>query len=119
MLSDEQKECRKDSRGTKEQLLIDKQILKHCKKHQSNLAMGWIDYKKAYVMVPHGWMIEAMKIVGIADNIVKLFENSKGTWRTELTACNDGLGEVYIREGFFRGILFQPCFLLLFLYLYR
>ena len=32
MLPDEQKGCRKDSRGTKDQLLIDKQILKHCKK---------------------------------------------------------------------------------------
>ena len=76
-LPDEQRGCRKDSQGTKDQLLIDKQILKHCKKHQRNLAMGWIDYKKAYGMVPHGWMIEAMKMVGIADNIVNLFENSK------------------------------------------
>ena len=49
---DEQKECRKDSRGTKDQLLIDKQVLNHCKKHQHNLAMGWIDYKKVYGMVP-------------------------------------------------------------------
>ena len=97
----EQKGCRKDSRGTKDQLLIDKQILKHCKKHQSNVAMGWIDYKKAYDMVPHGWMIEAMKMVGIADNIVNLFENSKETWRTELTACNESLGEVDIRRGNF------------------
>ena len=79
VLPDEQKGCRKDSRGTKDQLLIDKQILKHCKKHQRSLAMGWIDYKKAYDMVPHRWMIEAMKMVEIADNIVNLFENSKET----------------------------------------
>ena len=32
MLPDEQRGCRKDSQGTKDQLLIDKQILKHCKK---------------------------------------------------------------------------------------
>ena len=30
-------------------------------------------------MVPHGWMIEAMKRVGIVDNIVNLFKNSKDT----------------------------------------
>ena len=53
VLPDEQKGCRKDSRGTKEQLLIDKPILKHCKKHQRSLAMAWIDYKKAYDMVLH------------------------------------------------------------------
>ena len=76
-LLDEQKGCRKDSRGTKDQLLIDKQILKHCKKHQRNLATGWIDYKKASDIVPHRWMIEAMKMVGIADNVENLFENRK------------------------------------------
>ena len=40
----EQKGCRKDSQGTKDQLLIYKQILKQCKKDQRNLAVGWIDY---------------------------------------------------------------------------
>ena len=57
--------------------MIDKQILKHCKKHQRNLATGWIDYKKASDIVPHRWMIEAMKMVGIADNVEKLFENRR------------------------------------------
>ena len=40
VLPDEQKGCRKDSRVMKDQLLIDKKILKHCKKHQCSLAMG-------------------------------------------------------------------------------
>ena len=79
--------------------------------------MGWIDYKKAHNMVPPGWMIKAMKMVGIADNIVNLFENSKETWRAELTTCNESRGEVDIRRGIFWGILFHLCFLLLFLYL--
>ena len=57
-------------------------------------------------MVPHGWMIEAMKMVGIADNIVNLFENSKETWRTELAACNESLGKVEIRRGIFQGGFF-------------
>ena len=52
-------------------------------------------------MVLHRWMIEAMKMVGIADNILNLFENSKETWRTELIAFNEILGEVDIRRGIF------------------
>ena len=72
-------EAGKTHKEQRDQLLSDKQILKHCKKHQHSLAMGWIDYKKAYDMVPHRWMIEAMKMVEIADNIVNLFENSKET----------------------------------------
>ena len=52
-------------------------------------------------MVPNRWMIEAMKIVGIADNIVNLFEDIKETWKTELMACNESYGEVDIRRGIF------------------
>ena len=76
LLPDEQKGCRKKSRGTKDQLLIDKVIMHHCHMHQRNLAMAWIDYKKAYDMVPHSWLLETVKMVGIADNIVELLEKS-------------------------------------------
>ena len=61
--------------------------------------MGWIDYKKTYDMVPQGWMIEDMEMVGIADNIVNLFEYSKETLRTELTTFDESLGETDIRRG--------------------
>ena len=108
VLLDEQKWCRKDSRGKKDQLLIDKQILKHCKKHQHNLATAWFAYEKAYDMVPHGWMIKAMKRVGILDNIVNLFKNSKEAWRTELTASNESLGDVDITRGIIQGFSFPP-----------
>ena len=87
--------------------MIDKQILEAPMKHQCSLAMGWINYKLAYDMVPHRWMIEAMKMVGIADNIVNLFENSKETWRTELIVCNVSLGED-VRRGIFQGDSFSP-----------
>ena len=40
------------SRGTKDQLLIDKKILRDCRKRYANLGMAWIDYNKAYDMAP-------------------------------------------------------------------
>ena len=58
-------------------------------------------------MVPHRWIIEEMKMVGIANNMVNLFENSKETWRTELIACNESLGKVEIRRGIFQGDSFS------------
>ena len=54
-------------------------------------------------------MIEPLKMVGIADNIVNLFENSKETWRAELVECNEILGEIDIRtfkRGSFPPLLF-------------
>ena len=49
----EQKGCRKGSRGTKDQLLIDKMIVEDCKRWLTSLAVAWIDYLKAYNMVTH------------------------------------------------------------------
>ena len=56
LLPEEQKGCSKRSRGTKDQLLIDKAVLKEAKKAKRCLSMAWIDYRKAYDMVPHAWL---------------------------------------------------------------
>ena len=50
LLGDEQKGCR---RGTKDHLMLDKVIMRDCKQRKTGLAMGWIDYQKAYDLVPH------------------------------------------------------------------
>ena len=34
--------------------------------------MAWIDYKKAYDMVPHSWIIECLDLFGVAENIKSL-----------------------------------------------
>ena len=36
-------------------LLIDKMILRNCKRNMIELGMTWIDYKKAFAMVPYSW----------------------------------------------------------------
>ena len=76
VLPSEQKGCRKGSRGTKDQLLIDKTVLRDCKKRHNNLAMAQIDYKKAYDMVPHSWISECLEMFGIANNVQDFLNNS-------------------------------------------
>ena len=56
LLPNELKGCRKNVRGTKDQLLTDKMILSNCKRLQTGLAMEWIDCKKAYYILPHSWI---------------------------------------------------------------
>ena len=70
LLADEQKGCRKGSRGAKAQLLVDKAILKNCQRRLTNLSMAWIDYKKACDMVPHSWILKCLEMVGGAKNII-------------------------------------------------
>ena len=48
--------------------MVDKEIIEDFKSTQ-NLAVAWIDYRKAYEMVPHTWIAECLKMFGIADNV--------------------------------------------------
>ena len=64
LFPDKQKGCKKRSRGTKDQLIIDKTVLKDCRNRKTNLAMAWIDYKKAYDMVSHSWIMECLDMIG-------------------------------------------------------
>ena len=70
VLPHEQKGCRRKSRGTKDQLLIDKLVLKDCKKRHTNLSMAWIDYREVYDMV------ECMSMFRIAKNVKAFLESS-------------------------------------------
>ena len=72
LLPDEKKGCRRQKRGTKDQLLTDKMMIQNCRRRLTNLAMGWIDYKKAYDMIPHSWILKYLKMFGIASNIAAL-----------------------------------------------
>lgn len=62
---------RKKLRGNKDQLVIDKMALKDCKRRHTNLSAAWIDYRKAYNMVPHFWIKECMKLAGIVSYAIR------------------------------------------------
>ena len=89
--------CRKRSRGTNDLLYIDRAVIREVKSRKKNLAMAWIDYKKAYDMVPHSWIKECLDLFGVAENIKTLLVNSMEKWRVILCAGNSELGEVDIK----------------------
>ena len=86
LFPDEQKGCRKGSRGTAELLFIDQHILNESKTTPKNLAMAWIDYKKAYDMLPRSWILHCLKMYKISHEIINFIEKNPKTWRVELTA---------------------------------
>ena len=73
------------SRGNVELLYIDQHILNESKTRRKNLAMAWIDYKKAYDMVPQSWLINCLKMYKISHEVINFVEKTKKTWRVELT----------------------------------
>ena len=62
LLPEEQKECQKRSRGTNDLLYINRAVIRAVKSRKKNLAMAWIDYKKAYDMAPHSWIKECLDL---------------------------------------------------------
>ena len=64
--------------------------------------MAWIDYTKAYDMVPHPWM------VGAAKNMISIISNCFVNWKTVLTSGGAEIGQVVIRGGIFQGDSLSP-----------
>ena len=73
-------------------------VLRKCKRRRTNLAMAWIDYRKAYDMVPHSWILEALQLMSITPNIHRLVRESMEKWKTTLTSTGADLCEVRNRR---------------------
>ena len=103
LLPEQQKGCRKGSRGTNDLRYIDREVIKEVKSRNKNLAMPWIDYRKAYDMVPHSRIIESLDLFGVAENIKSLLVNSSEKLKVMLCSGNSESGEVEIKRGIFQG----------------
>ena len=86
LFPDEQKGCRKGSRGTAELLYIYQHILNESKTRRKNIAMARINYKKAFDLVPQSWIIHCLKMYKISHEVINFIEKTLKTWRVQLTA---------------------------------
>ena len=105
---EEQNGCRRKSKGTKNQLLIDMTLLKDSRKRRTNLAMAWIDYRKTYGCVTHSWILECLDMLGIADNVRIFLEKSMKKWKLLLSSNEADLCEVDINRGISQGDSLSP-----------
>ena len=103
ILQEEQKACKRGSRGTKDQLSIDKTVLKDCKKRHTNLSMAWIDYRKVYDLVPDSWVNECMEMFGVTENLRTFLQKNMQQWWLSLTTNGEDLGEVNVKRGILQG----------------
>ena len=93
LLPEEQKGCRKSSRGTNDLLYTDRAVIKEVKSRNKNLAIAWIDCKNGYDIVPHLWIIECLDLFRVAENINSLLVNSMEKWKLMLWSGIPELGE--------------------------
>ena len=70
--------------------------------------MAWIDFRKAYDVVPHSWILKTLELVRTTSNIIGLLKRSIQSWRTVLFSGKNRLGKVNIRLGVFQGDSLSP-----------
>ena len=70
--------------------------------------MAWVNYRKAYELIPHSWVIECMEMFGIAENLRTFLQKSMQQWRLSLTANGEDLAEVNVKMGIFQGDSLSP-----------
>ena len=78
------------------------------KPDRKNLAMAWIDNKKAYDMVLHSWIINSLKMYKISHEVINFIDKTMKTWRVELTAEEKDKLKQRSKEGFSKEMLYHP-----------
>ena len=90
----------KESRVTKDQLLIDETILRDYRKRHTILGMAWVDYKKVF-MVAYSWFLESLELAHVSTCVIKFVKTSMANWQTELTSCRESFAKLNIRRWIF------------------
>ena len=112
ILPQEQKGCKRNSYGCKDQLMINKMILENCRKKSKNLSTAWIDYRKAFDSVPHDWILKSLDMYKISPTISAFLRNSMLKWNTCLFLSHEnGTSEsnpINIKRGIFQGDSLSP-----------
>ena len=93
--------------GCVDQLLINKVVLEEVKKYRRNLFTVWLDYRKAYDSIPHPWILEALRLAKIPENIVKAVKALISKWSTQLNLptenSNIDAREIRYNKGVLQG----------------
>ena len=67
---------------------------------QKNVAMTWIDYKKANDMILHNWLIDCLKMHKIYNKVLIYITESMKNWRVKLIAGGKTLAVIKIQRHY-------------------
>ena len=109
----EQKGCTSNSRATKDQLLIDKLICTDFERCHKNLSMAWLDFRKAFDLVPHDWVLYCLQHFGVHKQLCSFIQSSMDLWATTLYIKDTSYGSIQIQRGIFQGDSLSPLFFVL------
>ena len=98
LFPEEEKGCHTGSRSRAELHYTDQHILNETKTRQKNLAMAWIDDKKAYDMVLQSWIINCLKMYKISHEVINFIEKTMNWQQEEEAWLKQRSKEVFSKE---------------------
>ena len=103
----EQKGCRRGLYGCKDQHMVNKMILENWKKRKRNLSSAWIDYKKAFDIVPHEWILITLELFKVSPREVGFLKHNMKNRKTQLTLTHENgtlkSDNINIKREIFQG----------------
>ena len=70
--------------------------------------MAWIDYRKAFDSVPHGWILKVLDIFKLSPTIINFLQHNMGLWNTSLSLTHANTEKLRIKCGIFQGDSLSP-----------
>lgn len=67
----EQRALRKRRRVCQDALLVDQMLLDSERHHKQDMAVAWLDFRKAFDLVPHKWLLRVLRAIGTAKSICR------------------------------------------------
>ena len=86
LMEGSQRGAKKGCSGTVDNLLIDRVVTLDCQRRRRNLSMAWVDVKKAYDSVDHGWLGEMMVLHRFPKWMCKVISKLCKSWKTRIVA---------------------------------
>ena len=84
VLPAEQKAIRKGTRECLDALTVDMAVADEAKRDKRDLSVAWVDYRKAYNLVPHQWLKAMLWAVRVPKPIRALVRQVVKMWATDL-----------------------------------
>ena len=84
--------------------MIDRMVMKDCRRGHRNLNMAWVDVRKAYDTVDHKWLAESMDVHRFLYWLCRVIRQLLKSWNTKITVRTKCGTETSRTIRFIRGL---------------